>query len=575
MLIAVMYVRMKKQKTRTSILNILRLGSGRARYSSSIEHLRRMWRKPSQRPYGRALSIIFGLFVTFMVCWPPFLLPASAGINLPLRRQGQVAQAMLRKSRGALAGNLNSSQQWLSLFNGRDLTGWDGDPRFWSVQDGVIRGETTLTKLPLHNTFLIWRGGQGDALHRIKPDPRVRGDKLAPAEAGVGLQDFILKIKFRIRNGNSGIQYRSKEFDKWRVSGYQAEVENTPGKVGFLYHEAGRGWLTDVGDFMVIDKNGKKNVISKVADKDELIKAGYYKKKDWNEYTIIAQGNHIVHYLNGYQTIELIDNDRLTDPNNPKDRKGAARQGLLALQIHIGLPMLVEFKDIRIKRLEPKYGDAVLLFNGRDLDNWQVKGDKEDSHGAGAQKSKWVIGTAKVLPEDTKLLANIGGHGEMLNLARKDGDGIDIYTKEKFGDCRIELQLIVPKGSNSGIYCLGEYEVQVLDSYGKAKMDQGDMGAIYGAAPPAVNACKKPGEWQKYIIEFQAPKFDSGGKRTENAKFLKVELNGQLLHENLEIPGPTPGGVTGREAPTGPLMFQGNHGPVAFRNVILKPILEY
>ncbi len=430
---------------------------------------------------------------------------------------------------------------WQRLFNGKDLTGWDGDPRFWSVQDGVIRGETTLTKLPLHNTFLIWRDTE--------------------------LRDFILKIKFRIRNGNSGIQYRSKEFDKWRVTGYQAEVENTPGKVGFLYHEAGRGWLTDVGDFMVIDKNGKKNVISKVADKDELIKAGYYKKKDWNEYTIIAQGNHIVHYLNGYQTIELIDNDRLTNPDDSKDRKGAARQGLLALQIHIGLPMLVEFKDIRIKHLEPKYGDAVLLFNGKDLDNWQVKGDKG--------KSKWIVGTAKVSPDDTELLANIGGHGEMLNLAREHGDSVDIYTKEKFGDCRIELQLMVPKGSNSGIYCFGEYEVQVLDSYGKVKMGQGDMGAIYGAAPPIVNACKKPGEWQKYIIEFQAPKFDLDGKRTENAKFLKVELNGQLLHENLEMPGPTPGGVTGKEAPTGPLMFQGNHGPVAFRNVILKPILEY
>src|SRR4030042_597958 len=408
---------------------------------------------------------------------------------------------------------------WQVLFNGKDLTGWDGDPRFWSVQEGAIRGETTLTKLPLHNTFRIWRGGE--------------------------FQDFILKIKFRIRNGNSGIQYRSKEFDKWRISGYQAEVENAPGKVGFLYHEAGRGWLTDVGDFMVIDKQGRKSVISKVADKDELIKAGYYKEKDWNEYIIITHGNHIVHYLNGYQTIELIDNDRLADPN---DRKGATRSGLLALQIHIGPPMLVEFKDIYIKHLEPKYGDTVLLFNGKDLDNWQVKGDKE--------KSKWAVGTAKMSPDNPKLLVNEDSHGEMLNLASENGDSMDIYTKEKFGDCHIELQLMVPKGSNSGIYIMGEYEIQVLDSYGKEKMGQGDMGALYGAAPPAVNACKKPGQWQKYIIEFQAPKFDSGGKKIENAKFLKVELNGQVWQENLEMPGQTPGGLTGKEAPIGPLMFR-------------------
>lgn len=492
-----MYMRMKKRKTRSSILDI--------RYSSRIEH--------------RASRITFGLFVMFMVCWQQ--------------------TALGSRGAGSLA-DTNSSQEWVSLFNGKDLTGWDGDPRFWSVADGAIRGETTLGKLPLRNTFLIWRDGK--------------------------LQDFILKIKFRIRNGNSGIQYRSKEFDKWRVSGYQAEVENNPGKVGFLYHEAGRGWLVNVGDFLLIDKDGKKNVVSKVADKDELIRAGYYKEKDWNEYTIIAQGNHIVHYLNGYQTIELLDNDRLTNPDDPEDRKGAARQGILALQIHVGPPMLVEFKDIRIKHLKPKFDDAILFFNGKDLNDWQVKSSKK--------QSKWVVGTAKISGENPKLLINEGGDGEMINLVAQQGESVDIYSKEKFGDCRIELQLMVPQGSNSGIYVMGEYEIQVLDSYGRATLGQGDMGAIYGAAPPLVNACKEPGQWQKYIIEFQAPRFDADGNKLENAKFLKVKLNGQLLHENVEVTGPTRGGVTGEEAPTGPLMFQGNHGPVAFRNIILKPVLK-
>jgi sugar phosphate isomerase/epimerase len=208
--------------------------------------------------------------------------------------------------------------------------------------------------------------------------------------------------------------------------------------------------------------------------------------------------------------------------------------------------------------------DLKCLFNGKDLGNFQVKGDKE--------KSKWVVGTAKVSADNPALLVNDGGHGDMINLASKHGDSIDIYTKEKFGDCRIELELMVPKGSNSGIYVMGEYEIQVLDSFGKEKLDQGDMGAIYGAAPPSVNACKKPGEWQKYVIEFRVPRFDADGKKTENAKFVKIELNGQVLHENLEMTGPTPGGVTGKEAPTGPLMLQGNHGPVALRNIMLKPI---
>jgi hypothetical protein len=170
------------------------------------------------------------------------------------------------------------------------------------------------------------------------------------------------------------------------------------------------------------------------------------------------------------------------------------------------------------------------------------------------------------------LVAKDGG-GEMINQTPEHGASRDIYSKAKFGDCRIELQVMVPQGSNSGIYVMGEYEIQVLDSWGRRKMGGGDMGAVYGASPPRVNASKKPGQWQKYIIDFQAPKFDSSGKKTVEAKLLKVELNGKTLHKkDLVMEKETPGGVTGREAPTGPLMFQGNHGPVAYRNIIIKPL---
>lgn len=438
------------------------------------------------------------------------------------------------------AGDSESAQGWVTAFNGKDLTGWEGDPRLWSVKDGAIRGQTTLAEPAKGNTFLIWRGGT--------------------------LKDFELRLKFRLQNGNSGVQYRSKEVSKWVVSGYQAEVENTPGKVGFLYHERGRGWLVNVGDFMVIDEKGNRNVIGNVSDKDELVKAGYYKEKDWNEYRIIAQGNHIVHYLNGYQTMELVDNDKLTNPNDPKDTNGSAREGILALQIHAGPPMVVEFKDIRVKNLEPKYGDAVVLFNGKDLDNWQVNGDKA--------KSKWAVGKAKISAQDSKQLVAEKGQGEMINLTPKHGESLDIFSSQKFGDCRIEVQLMVPGGSNSGVYVMGEYEIQVLDSWGREKMGNGDMGAIYGASPPPVNACLRPGQWQKYVIEWQAPKFDASGAKTQNARFLKVELNGKLLHENLEMKQQTPGGVVGKEVPAGPLMFQGNHGPVAFRNIIVTPLAK-
>jgi hypothetical protein len=432
----------------------------------------------------------------------------------------------------ALAGD-----GWVSIFNGKDLSGWDGDPRYWSVKDGAIHGETTPENPLRSNSFIVWRGGE--------------------------LKDFELKIKFRLLGGNSGVQYRSKEVSKWVISGYQAEVINNPEMVGFLYHEKGRGWLVNVGDFMVIDENGKKEVIGNVSDANELIKVGFYKEKDWNEYHIIAQGNHIKHYLNGYQTMELIDNDRIVDPTDPKDLRGAARQGLLALQIHVGPPMVVEFKDIFVREIKPKYGDAVLLFNGHNFDGWKLKGTQD--------QSKWVIGKAKVSPDNPKQLVVEKGRGEMINLPAKHGDSVDIYSDAKFGDCRIELQLMVPQGSNSGVYVMGEYEIQVLDSWGRQKMGPGDMGAIYGASPPPVNACLRPGQWQKYIIEWQAPRF-SGDNKTADAKFLKVELNGQVLHKNLEMPKQTPGGVAGKEAPTGPLMFQGNHGPVAYRNIIVIPL---
>jgi len=202
---------------------------------------------------------------------------------------------------------------------------------------------------------------------------------------------------------------------------------------------------------------------------------------------------------------------------------------------------------------------SIRPFDGRDLKGWNFMSD--------AGKSRWMVGIPAVSAEDPKMLIAKKGCGAMINVARHHGDSVDIYSQAKFGDCHIELELMVAKESNSGIYVMGEYEVQVLDSYGKEKLDNSDMGAIFGAAPPAINACKQPGEWQKYVIDFRAPRFDAAGKKVANAKFIKVELNGKVLHANLEMPGPTPAGVTGKEAATGPIMFQGNHGPVAYRNI--------
>ena len=207
----------------------------------------------------------------------------------------------------------------------KDLEGWDGDTRLWSFKDGVVRRAVKLTTLfrilAKGNTFLIWKGGT--------------------------LDDFELRLSFKIdpAPANSGIQYRSKHLpfkegdaNKWVVSGYQAEVEDTPGKAGFLYHERGRGELCHVGEKVEIGEDGKPKVVGKLGDRESIGET--YKKGDWNDYVIIAKGNHLVHYLNGIQTVDLIDNDP----------KGRAMSGILALQIHAGKPMVVEFKNVRLKQ---------------------------------------------------------------------------------------------------------------------------------------------------------------------------------------------------------------------------------
>lgn len=206
-------------------------------------------------------------------------------------------------------------------------------------------------------------------------------------------------------------------------------------------------------------------------------------------------------------------------------------------------------------------------FNGKDLSGWKFK------EGKGAQGPKWQVGTPALGKDNPEALEVVKGLSTALvNVVSGHRQSVDIYSEKKWGSCRIELEVLVAQGANSGIYVMGEYEVQVLDSFGKEKLGGGDMGAIYGAQPPRTNACKKPGEWQRYLIDFVAPKFDTAGKKSANAVFRVVKLNGKILHENVEMKGPTPAGVTGKEAATGPIMFQGDHGAVAFRKIKIAPL---
>jgi hypothetical protein len=201
-----------------------------------------------------------------------------------------------------------------SLFDGKTLEGWEGKSEFWCVRDGAITGQTTPDNPTKGNTFLIWRGG----------------------EPG----DFQLKLKFRIVGGNSGIQYRSVERDDFVVSGYQADFEAGDRFIGILYEEKGRGILALRNQKVTIQEDGRKKVEGTTCDEPAMLAA--IKKEDWNEYEITAAGNHLVQKINGFTTVDVTDNQ--------KEKR--RMKGILALQLHAGPPMLVQFKDIQLKQLK-------------------------------------------------------------------------------------------------------------------------------------------------------------------------------------------------------------------------------
>jgi hypothetical protein len=188
------------------------------------------------------------------------------------------------------------------------------------------------------------------------------------------------------------------------------------------------------------------------------------------------------------------------------------------------------------------------------------------------------------LAGDPKHLIGEEGTGIILN--DPPGRTTNLLTKEKFKDVEVSLDFCIPEGSNSGIKLMGLYEVQIFDSFGAVKPEGKGNGGIYPRAEllpryryldegfaPRVNASRAPGEWQSLKIRFRAPRFDGQGKKVENARFEKVELNGQVLHEDLEIPYPTGHAWnTKPEVAEGPMMLQADHGPVAFRNFVVRPL---
>ncbi|WP_162051921.1 family 16 glycoside hydrolase [Pontibacter pamirensis] len=207
-------------------------------------------------------------------------------------------------------------------------------------------------------------------------------------------------------------------------------------------------------------------------------------------------------------------------------------------------------------------------------------------------KSWQVVGDVTAILDKENKLNTSTGTGVLVNLPRRKGAGKDLLTTFEHGDVDVELDYMMAKGSNSGIYLQGRYELQLEDSWGKTSRSASNNGGIYerwdtsrpkgqegyqGYAPRQ-NVGRAPGLWQHLKISFQAPRFDANGNKIENAKMLLVELNGVPIHENVELFGPTRGAISNEEVASGPLRIQGDHGAVAFKNMVVthfvKPRLE-
>ena len=252
------------------------------------------------------------------------LLSAAAAVAQPApapQQAGADAQPVPNPASGILLDDRGAERGFKSIFNGHDLAGWQGDPRLWSVQDGAITGQTTVENPAAGNTFLIWTNGTVD--------------------------DFELRCSFKLVPGdnkgfaNSGVQYRSKILDPahWVVGGYQADMEAGPNYTGILYEERFRGIMASRGEKVLWTADDKKQVTGSVGTAAEI--EASIAKGDWNQYVIIAKGNHLQQFVNGKQTVDV------TDECEAK----RAMSGVLALQLHAGAPMMAQFKNIRIKSL--------------------------------------------------------------------------------------------------------------------------------------------------------------------------------------------------------------------------------
>lgn len=230
----------------------------------------------------------------------------------------------LRHAAHKAVATRKADEGFVKIFNGQNFDGWDYDPRYWRVEDGVMVGEVTSELILNRNSFMIWRGGE-------------------PA-------DFELKVEYRVsREGNSGLSYRNVQLDDapYSLSGYQADIDGRDHDprlprqryVGQAWEERGRRFLARRGQVVQMDETGQSVIVGSLGNIDEL--ESYVKDGDWNEYHIIVRGNVLIHMINGQMMSMVIDSD-------PVNRR---MEGLIGVQVHTGPPQKIEFRNFRLKEL--------------------------------------------------------------------------------------------------------------------------------------------------------------------------------------------------------------------------------
>ncbi|MBM4023819.1 MAG: DUF1080 domain-containing protein [Planctomycetes bacterium] len=388
--------------------------------------------------------------------------------------------------------------QSVDLFNGRDLRGWDGDPAVWTVEDGAIVGRVAEGTHMADHTYLIWQGGP--------------------------VRDFELSLQFRSEGGNSGVDYRADRIAKsktgqdlrWTLQGYQADI--VPNWMGSFYNWQRAG--AQPGQFAIVttapgDKGGQATKVFPLADANAVRSLGYYRPDRWNEYTITVRGEHVIHRINGFQTVELIDVSDLK-----------RTEGYLGFQVHAGNKKQVHrFKEVRLEPLRHAFGRPLFLRGGPQATGLEVL-EPDNAPPPGPDALAFVVHTPA---------------------------GAMVQTKERFADCILRFQfrrdandlsvwLRIGEGRRLGVTGIGRSSARI-DHEGDSRLRVVEIPKIPPALEPSFDT-----SWDDCEISL------IGGE-------LDVKINGRLRTRAVD-------GARAR----GTIGFASNTSKIV-RNVVLIPVL--